>query len=54
MIRERYWDFGPTSAAEKLREVHLIALGRFALLPKMYHPHCLSSTRVRSVLLVQL
>ena len=22
MIRERYWDFGPTLAAEKLREAH--------------------------------
>ena len=28
MIRERYWDFGPTLAAEKLREVHGIRLGR--------------------------
>src|SRR4051794_25971186 len=25
IIRERYWDFGPTLAAEKLREVHEIA-----------------------------
>src|SRR5215471_19309923 len=28
VIREWYWDFGPTLAAEKLREVHGIALGR--------------------------
>jgi hypothetical protein len=28
IIRERYWDFGPTLAAEKLRELHGIALGR--------------------------
>ena len=28
MIREWYWDFGPTLAAEKLREVHGITLGR--------------------------
>jgi Winged helix-turn helix len=28
IIRERYSDFGPTLAAEKLREVHGIALGR--------------------------
>jgi transposase len=25
IIRKRYWDFGPTLAAEKLREVHEIA-----------------------------
>jgi transposase len=31
IIRERYWDFGPTLAAEKLREVHQIALGRETL-----------------------
>ncbi|MGH7113936.1 MAG: ISNCY family transposase [Stellaceae bacterium] len=31
IIRERYWDFGPTLAAEKLREVHEIALGRETL-----------------------
>ena len=31
IIRERYWDFGPTLAAEKLREVHGIALGRETL-----------------------
>jgi len=31
MIRERYWDFGPTLAAEKLREMHQITLGREAL-----------------------
>ena len=28
IIRERYWDFGPTLAAEKLAEVHRIVLGR--------------------------
>jgi hypothetical protein len=28
LIRERYWDFGPTLAAEKLGELHGIALGR--------------------------
>ena len=28
IIREWYWDFGPTLAAEKLREVHGITLGR--------------------------
>ena len=28
MIREWYWDFGPTLAAEKLREVHGITVGR--------------------------
>ena len=28
MIREWYWDFGPTLAAEKLREDHEIFLGR--------------------------
>ncbi len=31
IIRERYWDFGPTLAAEKLREVHRITLGRETL-----------------------
>ena len=31
VIREWYWDFGPTLAAEKLREVHGIALGRETL-----------------------
>jgi hypothetical protein len=28
IIGEQYWDFGPILAAEKLREVHRIALGR--------------------------
>ena len=31
IIRQRYWDFGPTLAAEKLREVHGITLGRETL-----------------------
>jgi hypothetical protein len=31
LIRELYWDFGPTLAAEKLREMHGIALGRETL-----------------------
>src|SRR5260370_15345770 len=31
IVREHYWDFGPTLAAEKLREVHGITLGRAAL-----------------------
>ena len=31
IIREWYWDFGPTLAAEKLREVHGIRLGRETL-----------------------
>src|SRR5271163_3982473 len=31
IIRERYWDFGPTLAAEKLREVHGLSLGRETL-----------------------
>ena len=31
IIREQYWDFGPTLAAEKLREVHEIMLGRETL-----------------------
>ena len=31
IIRERYWDFGPSLAAEKLREVHGITLGRETL-----------------------
>ena len=31
IIRKRYWDFGPTLAAEKLREVHEIAVGRETL-----------------------
>jgi transposase len=31
IIREQYWDFGPTLAAEKLREVHQITLGRETL-----------------------
>jgi hypothetical protein len=31
IIREQYWDFGPTLAAEKLREGHEIALGRETL-----------------------
>ena len=31
IIRERYWDFRPTLAAEKLREMHGIALGRETL-----------------------
>ena len=28
IIRERYWDFGPTLAAEKLGELHGLVLGR--------------------------
>src|SRR5712691_10170236 len=31
IIREQYWDFGPTLAAEKLHEGHGIALGRETL-----------------------
>src|SRR5215472_15960347 len=31
LIRERYWDFGPTLVAEKLHEVHAITLGRETL-----------------------
>jgi hypothetical protein len=31
LIGERYWDFGPSLAAEKLREVHGITLGRETL-----------------------
>jgi hypothetical protein len=31
IIRQWYWDFGPTLAAEKLREVHEITLGRETL-----------------------
>jgi transposase len=31
VIRERYADFGPTLAAEKLREVHGITIGRETL-----------------------
>src|SRR5277367_1650529 len=31
MIREWYWDFGPTLAAEKLREVHRVTIGRETL-----------------------
>jgi len=31
IVREWYWDFGPTLAAEKLREVHGIVLGRETL-----------------------
>jgi Winged helix-turn helix len=31
LIREWYWDFGPTLVAEKLREVHGITLGRETL-----------------------
>ena len=31
IIRQRYWDFGPTLVAEKLREVHGITLGRETL-----------------------
>ena len=31
IIREQYWDFGPTLVAEKLREVHGITLGRETL-----------------------
>lgn len=31
ITRECYWDFGPTLAAEKLREVHGITLGRETL-----------------------
>jgi hypothetical protein len=31
LIRERYWDFGPTLVAEKLHEVHRITLGRETL-----------------------
>ena len=31
LIRERYWDFGPTLAAEKLHELHGIVLGRETL-----------------------
>ena len=35
LIRERYWDFGPSLAAEKLREVHGITLGRETLRLRM-------------------
>jgi hypothetical protein len=28
IIRERYWDFGPTLAAEKLAELHGMTIGR--------------------------
>ena len=31
IIRQWYWDFGPTLAAEKLREDHGIAVGRETL-----------------------
>jgi hypothetical protein len=31
MIREWYWDFGPTLAAEKLREAHGVTVGRETL-----------------------
>ena len=31
IIREHYWDFGPTLVAEKLREVHGVTLGRETL-----------------------
>ena len=31
IIRKRYWDFGSTLAAEKLREVHEITVGRETL-----------------------
>jgi Winged helix-turn helix len=31
IIREHYWDFGPTLAAEKLHEVHGVTLGRETL-----------------------
>jgi hypothetical protein len=31
IIREWYWDFGPTLAAEKLREAHEITVGRETL-----------------------
>ena len=31
IIRERYWDFGPTLASEKLSELHGIVLGRETL-----------------------
>jgi hypothetical protein len=31
IVREWYWDFGPTLAAEKLREVHGITHGRETL-----------------------
>jgi hypothetical protein len=31
IIRQQYWDFGPTLAAEKLGEVHQITLGRETL-----------------------
>ena len=35
IIRQWYWDFGPTLAAEKLREDHGIALGRETLRQRM-------------------
>jgi hypothetical protein len=31
VVRKWYWDFGPTLAAEKLREIHGITLGRETL-----------------------
>jgi hypothetical protein len=40
MIREWYWDFGPTLAAEKLREVHGITLGRETLRLWMIEAGC--------------
>jgi hypothetical protein len=35
IIREWYWDFGPTLAAVKLHEVHGITRGRETLRPRM-------------------
>ena len=40
MIREWYWDFGPTLAAEKRREVHGITLGRETLRVWMIEGGC--------------
>ena len=50
IIRQWYWDFGPTLAAEKLREDHGIAVGRETLFvesPIREEPGCGAIARSR-------
>ena len=55
MIREWYWDFGPTLAAVKLREAHGVTVGRETLRPWMIADglwrDCVGELALRSAIL---
>ena len=46
LYREHYWDFGPTLAAEKLAEVHGVAINRETLRRRLHEAHLLVTGRV--------